>query len=49
MLFAGYFVNQDNIPKFLWGFREITVFKYAYQAFMINEFTDLELECMKTV
>ena len=46
MLFAGFFVNQDNIPSWLTWLRELTIFKYAYQAFMINEFTDLDLECM---
>jgi ATP-binding cassette subfamily G (WHITE) protein 1 len=46
MLFAGFFVNQDNIPIFLRPLREIAIFKYAYQAYMINEFTDLNLDCM---
>jgi ABC-type multidrug transport system permease subunit len=30
MLFAGFFVNQDNVPKFLYPIREITIFKYAF-------------------
>jgi ABC-type multidrug transport system permease subunit len=30
MLFAGFFVNQDNIPWFLIPFREIAIFKYAF-------------------
>ena len=46
MLFAGFFANQDNIPVFLLPIREIAIFKYAYQAYMINEFTDQELDCM---
>ena len=33
MLFAGFFINQDNIPKFLWPIHQISIFKYAYQAF----------------
>jgi ATP-binding cassette subfamily G (WHITE) protein 1 len=30
MLFAGFFVNQENIPTFLLPIREIAVFKYAF-------------------
>jgi len=47
MLFTGFFVNQDNIPKFLYFIRETSIFKYGYQAFMLNEFEDLHLECME--
>lgn len=38
MLFAGFFVNQDNIPKFLWPLMHISIFKYGFQALMLNEF-----------
>lgn len=48
LLFVGFFVKQDNIPKWLWWFREISVFKYGYQIQFLNEFDGLELECMKT-
>jgi ABC-type multidrug transport system permease subunit len=34
MLFAGFFVNQDNIPKFLLPFEYISLFKYGMQAMM---------------
>ena len=47
MLFAGFFVNQDNIPKWLIEFQYLSFFKYGYQALMLNEYTDLQLECMK--
>mmetsp|Transcript_2454 Transcript_2454/g.3750 ORF Transcript_2454/g.3750 Transcript_2454/m.3750 type:complete len:507 (-) Transcript_2454:27-1547(-) len=47
MLFAGFFVNQDNIPGWLVWLKEITIFKYCYQAMVLNEFTDLKLECME--
>lgn len=30
MLFAGFFVNQDNIPKFLIEFQYLSIFKYGY-------------------
>lgn len=45
MLFAGFFVNQNNIPTFLIGFQYLSIFKYGYQALMLNEYTDLSLEC----
>ena len=48
LLFDGFFVKQHNIPKWLWWFREISVFKYGYQIQFLNEFDGLELECMKT-
>mmetsp|Transcript_15731 Transcript_15731/g.26535 ORF Transcript_15731/g.26535 Transcript_15731/m.26535 type:complete len:505 (+) Transcript_15731:642-2156(+) len=47
MLFAGFFVNQENVPDWLTPLREITIFKYCYQAFVLNEFNDLDLECMR--
>lgn len=38
MLFAGYFINQDNIPYFLKPFEYISIHKYSYQAFFLNEY-----------
>ena len=46
MLFAGFFVKQATIPTWLIFLREISIFKYAYQALFLNEFTDLEIECL---
>jgi len=46
MLFAGFFVSSDNIPAFLIEFQYMSFFKYGYQALMLNEYTDLSLECM---
>jgi hypothetical protein len=46
MLFAGFFVSQDNIPIFLTPIKWISTFRYGFQAFMLNEYTDLTLECM---
>ena len=46
MLFAGFFVNQDNIPWFLIPFEYLSIFKYGYQALTLNEYYDLKLECM---
>ena len=46
MLFAGFFVNQDNIPWFLIEFQYLSIFKYGYQALFLNEYEDLDLKCM---
>lgn len=35
MLFAGFFVNQDNIPFFLIPFQYISLFKYGLQCFFL--------------
>merc|ERR1712224_843669 len=51
MLFAGFFVNQAQIPSFLIVFQYLSIFKYGYQALMLNEYQDLtskELPCMNT-
>ena len=49
MLFAGFFVNQDNIPDFLYPLHHLAVFKYAFQAMYLNEFQDLDIQCMKSL
>lgn len=41
MLFAGFFVTQNNIPSFLIVFQYMSIFKYGYQALTQNEFDDL--------
>ena len=35
MLFAGFFVNQENIPVWLIEFQYLSFFKYGYQALML--------------
>ena len=49
MLFAGFFVNQDQIPKFLIEFQYLSIFKYGYQALMLNEYNGLHLKCMDEI
>jgi hypothetical protein len=46
MLFAGFFVNQKNIPWFLMEFQYLSIFKYGFQALVWNEYLDLDLACM---
>jgi len=48
MLFAGFFVNQNNIPYFFYEFAYISIFKYAFQSLAQNEFTDITLNCPNT-
>ncbi|KAL2466646.1 ABC transporter G family member 10 [Abeliophyllum distichum] len=37
-LFSGYFIAKDTIPKY-WNFMEyLSLFKYPFECFMINEF-----------
>ncbi|CAI9787658.1 unnamed protein product [Fraxinus pennsylvanica] len=37
-LFSGYFISKDTIPKY-WNFMEyLSLFKYPFECFMINEF-----------
>lgn len=47
MLFSGFFVNQDNFPWFLTPFEYLSIHKYGYQAFFLNEYEGLDLECMR--
>ena len=35
MLFAGFFVNQSNIPIWLIEFQYLSFFKYGYQTLML--------------
>ena len=32
MLFGGFFVNQSNIPYYLYPFQYLSIFKYGFQA-----------------
>lgn len=38
MLFAGFFVSVDNIEWYLKPFEYLSIFKYGYQALMMNQF-----------
>lgn len=38
MLFAGFFVSTSNIPVFLREFEWISIFKYGYNALLVNQF-----------
>jgi hypothetical protein len=38
MLFAGFFVSSAEIPIFLKEFEYISIFKYGYNALLVNQF-----------
>ena len=35
LILAGFFVNQDNIPYYFYGFEYLSLFKYCFQASVI--------------
>lgn len=45
MLFAGFFVNLDDIPVFLRWISYVSFVRYGFQALSINEYTGLSLTC----
>ncbi|KAG6420699.1 hypothetical protein SASPL_117236 [Salvia splendens] len=50
-LFSGYFLTTDSIPK-CWNFMQyLSVFKYPYESFVINEFGGEEgrAKCMERI
>jgi len=47
-LFAGFFINFNNIPYYLYEFLYTSLFKYTWSAVMINEFDTFDIDaCMK--
>ena len=45
ILVAGFFVNQNNMIPVTYPFEYISMFKYAYQVFTLNEYKNLHLDC----
>ncbi len=48
-LFSGFFLNSNQIPKYLIPIEYISLFKYGYQSLFLNEYNDLYMECMDDV
>ncbi|CAD8043540.1 unnamed protein product [Paramecium primaurelia] len=46
MMLGGFFVNQDNIPYIFYPFTYLSIFRYGFQASVINEFDDVKYECL---
>uniref|UniRef100_A0ACD5XEP9 Uncharacterized protein n=1 Tax=Avena sativa TaxID=4498 RepID=A0ACD5XEP9_AVESA len=40
LLFSGFFINRDRIPKYWLWFHYASLVKYPYEAVMLNEFSD---------
>lgn len=45
MLFAGFLLNEDNIPVWLIWVKYLSLFKWGFQILAINEFEGLTFEC----
>ena len=45
MLFAGLFVNLGSIPAWIAWIQWLSIYKWAYEAYEINEYTGLTLTC----
>ena len=45
IVFAGFLVNLDNIPKFIAWLQYISYAKYAFDSVVQNEYTGLKLTC----
>ncbi|KAJ3167225.1 hypothetical protein HK101_011808 [Irineochytrium annulatum] len=43
MLFAGFLINQDNIPAPLHWIQYLSYFRYAYEALAVNDLTDVTI------
>ncbi|XP_073032889.1 ABC transporter G family member 8 [Primulina eburnea] len=44
-LFSGYFIAKDNIPKFWLFMHYLSMYKYALDAFLINEYSCMVSRC----
>lgn len=48
MFFSGFFIKPSSLP-WIWRWAPyISLFKYGFQAFMLNEFDDLSLSCVSS-
>lgn len=45
LLFAGFFVNMENVTPVLAWLQYLSFFKYGLEVFSVNEFQDLVLVC----
>jgi len=44
MVLGGFFVNTNNVPKFLIWIEYISMFKYSFQAASLNEFDSISYD-----
>ncbi|KAI5667161.1 hypothetical protein M9H77_17014 [Catharanthus roseus] len=45
-LFSGYFISKDSLPKFWQLIHYLSMYKYALDALLINEYLCLESRCL---
>ncbi|KAL5727172.1 ATP-binding cassette sub- G member 8 [Ranunculus cassubicifolius] len=45
-LFSGYFITRDSLPKYWLFMHYISMYKYALDAFLINEYSSLGSKCL---
>lgn len=45
MVLGGFFVNSNNIPKYLIWIEYVSMFKYGFQAAVLNEFDSVNFSC----
>lgn len=45
MLFGGFYINAANIPPYFIWIHYLSLFKYAYEALIVNEFQNLPFYC----
>jgi len=44
IVFGGYYVNEENVPRFLRGLPRASLIKWAFQALLVNEMRGLTFE-----
>ncbi|CAO2831068.1 unnamed protein product [Amaranthus hypochondriacus] len=47
-LFSGYFISKKEIPSYWIGMHYVSLFKYPYEGFLINEFSGSN-ECLESM
>ncbi|XP_057544325.1 ABC transporter G family member 5 [Amaranthus tricolor] len=47
-LFSGYFISKKEIPSYWIGMHYVSLFKYPYEGFLINEFSGSS-ECLESM
>ncbi|CAM9721443.1 unnamed protein product [Ectocarpus fasciculatus] len=45
ILFSGFYITQDNVPRCLWWLKDASMIKQAFEALCVNELKGLEFEC----
>ncbi|KAJ3410887.1 hypothetical protein HDV05_003105 [Chytridiales sp. JEL 0842] len=43
MMFAGFLINQSNMPPFLGWIQYLSLFRYSYEALVVNDLTDTQI------